>query len=76
MQKPGMTSIALGIGLFVLIIVVYPFAKPAIQSAAATILAITPGAGAFETLIIDTMPYWGLAAAFIVAAIILVKGAK
>ena len=76
MKRPGTTSIILGVGLFVLIIAVYPFARPALEAAATTILAITPGASAFETFVIDSIPFWGLGMAFLAAFLVILKGAK
>ena len=76
MRTPTATSIIIGIGLFILILVAYPFARPALESAAAAILAITTGASAFETFIIDSIPFWGLGVAFLAAFLVILRGGK
>ena len=76
MRKLETTNVLLGIGLFALIIIVYPSLKPVLEDVAAIVLTIAPGAGAFETFIIDTIPYWGLAVAFLAAFLVMIRGSK
>ena len=68
-RKAG--NVLTGLGVFALIIILYPSLKPVVDSFMTTILGLTPGADAFSTFILNTTSYWGLIIAFVVAFLIM-----
>ena len=64
-------NILLGIGVFLLIIILYPSLKPVVDDLMTTILASAPGADAFSSFILTTTSYWGLVVALIAAVLIM-----
>ena len=67
-RKAG--NVLTGLGVFALIIILYPSLKPVVDSFMTTILGLAPGADAFSTFILNTTSYWGLIIAFVVAFLI------
>lgn len=70
-----MTGIILGIGYAILIMVAYPYIQPVLESVVEIVIDGTSPT-AFEEFILDTLPFWGLIAAFVGALVIAIKGSR
>jgi len=69
-------NVLLGIGIIVLTVCVFPFAKPAISAVATSILALTPGSGAFEQFIVNSSPFWVLGGVITIGILMMVSGTR
>ncbi len=56
-----------GIALILMAVLVYPVAQPVVTSFVTDALALTTVSSGLDYIIISTVPYWGLAAAFMIA---------
>ena len=73
MKTGRANNVLVGLGVLALIIILFPSVKPVVDSFMTTILGLAPGAGAFETFILNTASYWGLGIAIFVAFLIILR---
>lgn len=69
------TDIILAIAWVIIVMVGYPYVKPVVEEIVLLVITETTPT-AFEEFILDTMPLWGLAVAFIGVVFIAMKGAR